>query len=116
MPERESTVDEPAPRPDRSPSPAIAPCASSPTSSPFWGVFGANASGKSNLLAALGEMRRAVLDSSARWAAHDELPRHPFAPDAGARTEPNSFEVDLVERGVRWTYGFELGPDRVVGE
>ncbi|MGX4692104.1 AAA family ATPase [Streptomyces sp. JNUCC 63] len=36
---------------------------------PLIGIFGANASGKSNVLAALVDMRSAVLNSYARWAS-----------------------------------------------
>ncbi|MGW1257287.1 AAA family ATPase [Streptomyces sp. NPDC002513] len=83
---------------------------------PLIGVFGANASGKSNVLAALVEMRNAVLNSYARWASYDGIPRSVFALDRKARKEPSFFEVDLVMDGVRWTYGFELGPSRVEAE
>ncbi|RKN10137.1 AAA family ATPase [Streptomyces radicis] len=83
---------------------------------PLIGIFGANASGKSNVLAALVDMRRAVLNSYARWASYEGIPRRPFALDAKEQAEPSFFEADLVIEGVRWTYGFELGPERVMAE
>ncbi|ALO08577.1 putative ATPase [Streptomyces venezuelae] len=83
---------------------------------PLIGIFGANASGKSNVLAAMTDMRTAVLNSYAHWASHDMIPRHSFALDAKEEHEPSFFEADLVIEGVRWTYGFELGPTRVEAE
>ncbi|WP_433361323.1 AAA family ATPase [Streptosporangium sp. CA-115845] len=83
---------------------------------PLVGVFGANASGKSNVLAALCDMRDAVLDSYARWASFRGIPRQMFALDLACADEPSFFEVDVVLDGVRWTYGFELGAERVESE
>jgi hypothetical protein len=83
---------------------------------PLIGIFGANASGKSNVLAALTDMRKAVLNSYARWASYDGIPRHTFALDTKEAESPTFFETDLALDGVRWTYGFELGPRRVEAE
>ncbi|WP_399925559.1 ATP/GTP-binding protein [Streptomyces kanamyceticus] len=83
---------------------------------PLLGIFGANASGKSNVLAALGDMRNAVLNSYARWASYDGIPRQAFALDPKSESEPAFFETDIVIDSVRWTYGFELGPSRVESE
>lgn len=83
---------------------------------PLLGIFGANASGKSNVLAALTDMRSAVLNSYARWASFDGIPRQSFALDPEGAREPSLFEVDVVIEEVRWTYGFELGAIRVESE
>ncbi|PSM43911.1 hypothetical protein C6Y14_09515 [Streptomyces dioscori] len=83
---------------------------------PLIGIFGANASGKSNVLTAMVDMRTAVLNSYARWASYDGIPRSVFALDPKGHSEPSFFEVDLVMDGVRWTYGFELGGTRVEAE
>ncbi|MCX4236471.1 AAA family ATPase [Streptomyces ortus] len=83
---------------------------------PLIGIFGANASGKSNVLAAMVDMRTAVLNSYARWASYDGIPRSVFALDPKGQSEPSFFEVDLVMDGVRWTYGFELGGTQVEAE
>ncbi|MFG2137222.1 ATP/GTP-binding protein [Streptomyces sp. NPDC048650] len=88
----------------------------SPGVLPLIGIFGANASGKSNVLMALVDMRNAVLNSYAHWASYDGVPRKVFALDAEGVSEPSFFEVDLVIDGVRWTYGFELGAGRVEAE
>ncbi|MGW7506780.1 AAA family ATPase [Streptomyces massasporeus] len=81
------------------------------------GVFGANASGKSNVVAALKNMRHAVLRSYADWTSYDGIPRDEFALDPKAASETSFYEADIVlEDGVRWTYGFELGSRRVEAE
>jgi hypothetical protein len=85
---------------------------------PVAGIFGANASGKSNVLAALQAMREAVRSSLAEWAQGAGVPREPFALDPRARDDTTLFEVDLLlgERLVRYTYGFELSDERVEAE
>ncbi|MEU9388844.1 AAA family ATPase [Streptomyces sp. NPDC048324] len=81
------------------------------------GVFGANASGKSNVITALKNMRKAVLRSYADWTSYDGIPRDEFALDAKATSETTLYEADFVlDAGVRWTYGFELGERRVEAE
>ncbi|WP_194891173.1 AAA family ATPase [Catenulispora pinisilvae] len=83
---------------------------------PVIGVFGANASGKSNLLAALSDMRRAVLDSYALWPTYAGVPRDPFKLEAKHKAETSFAEVDFVVDAVRYTYGYELADDHVAGE
>jgi hypothetical protein len=86
---------------------------------PAVGIFGANASGKSNLLSALVAMRAAVRNSVADWARGDGVPqREPFALDPACRQENTLFEVDLLlgRTKVRYTYGFELSDERVDAE
>lgn len=81
---------------------------------PVAGVFGANASGKSNVLEAMDDMRMYVLESFRR----DLLPGEhwPFGLDAESRVRPSRYEVDLVLEGVRTEYGFALDRDRIVEE
>ncbi|MFH8979595.1 AAA family ATPase [Streptomyces varsoviensis] len=83
---------------------------------PLIGIFGANASGKSNVLTSMARMREAVLNSYAKWASYEGTPREVFALDPKSADEPSFFEVDVAIDGVRWTYGFELGPERVESE
>ncbi|PWS51197.1 hypothetical protein DLE01_14035 [Streptomyces sp. FT05W] len=84
---------------------------------PLVGVFGANASGKSNVIAALKKMREAVLGSYAQWTSRQGIPRDVFSLDPKAAAETTFYEVDFVmPDGVRWTYGFELSDERVEAE
>lgn len=64
---------------------------------PVAGIFGANASGKSNLLSAFHAMREAIRTSFADWAKYPGVPhRQPFKLDAACAEETTLFEVDLV--------------------
>lgn len=84
---------------------------------PLVGVFGANASGKSNVIAALTKMREAVLGSYAQWTSRQGIPRDAFSLDAKSAAETTFYEADFVLADrVRWTYGFELGAERVEAE
>ncbi|WP_280303354.1 AAA family ATPase [Nocardia abscessus] len=83
---------------------------------PAVGIYGANASGKTNVLAALRLMRDAVLHSVS-WVGHPTpVRRTPFALHPKFADEPSFYEVDIVVEGVRYTYGFEIDDDRVLGE
>src|SRR5260221_16083 len=68
-------------------------------------LYGANASGKSNVLAALAFMREAVVESHRRWPPDDGVPRDPFA-WGSKRKKPSLFEVTVLLNGVRYQYGF----------
>jgi hypothetical protein len=75
---------------------------------PVAAVFGANASGKSNLLDALRWFQRAVLDSYRSWDPEGGIPRQPFRLDALSATEPTVLVADLLIDGVQYVYGVEL--------
>lgn len=77
---------------------------------PLAGVYGANASGKSNILAALIWLRDAVQSSLIRW--EDEIPVDPFA-FAGGPGQPSEFTIELLIDGVRFEYVLELDSERV---
>lgn len=80
------------------------------------GVFGANGSGKSNLLKVMDDMRSHVLHSFRFGDPEGQIPRRPFVLDQARRVEPSRFEVDLVLDGVRHEYGFVLDDERVIEE
>lgn len=84
---------------------------------PVLAIYGANASGKTNVLAALRLMRDAVLGSLQWFSERHPVRRIAFALDPKLREEPSFYEVDIVlDDGVRYTYGFEIDDDRVRGE
>ncbi|WP_342776412.1 ATP-binding protein [Streptomyces armeniacus] len=84
---------------------------------PVLGIFGGNASGKSNVIAAMSKMRDAVVSSYGEWTSYDGIPREPFALDPKCAAESTFYEADFVlDDGVRWTYGFELSDRRVDAE
>jgi predicted ATPase len=85
---------------------------------PVLGIFGANAAGKSNLLDALRDMRKAVRTSFADWTKSPGVPRQAFKLDPACAEETSLYEVDLTlgRSRTRFTYGFELSDDRVEAE
>jgi len=80
------------------------------------GIFGANASGKSNVLHALAYMRRFVLRSDREVEPGLGLTRDPFRLDTESASTPSRYVVDVLIGGVRHTYGFSLGNERVLEE
>jgi energy-coupling factor transporter ATP-binding protein EcfA2 len=70
-------------------------------------VYGANASGKSNLVKALRWMRHSVLYSHSRGEAGGEVPRESFALDPAIHDAPTICDVDFVIDDVRYHYGIE---------
>ena len=80
------------------------------------GVFGANGSGKSNLLKVMDDMRSHVLHSFRQGDLEGRIPRRPFVLDQEARNRPSRFEIDLILEGVRHEYGFVINDEQVVEE
>jgi hypothetical protein len=80
---------------------------------PVAAVFGANASGKSNLLDALSFMRSAVRTSFAGWEPGGGVPRRPFRLDPAWTREPSRYAVDLLLGGIRHVYGFAVDDSAV---
>ncbi|SDD65486.1 AAA family ATPase [Actinokineospora iranica] len=68
-------------------------------------IFGPNASGKSNVVAAFDWLRVAVLESLRVW--DEEIPVEPFAFLDG-RDRPTQFTVEAIVSGVRFEYVLEL--------
>lgn len=83
---------------------------------PIAAIYGANASGKSNLLDALHSMRAAVLDSFSHWDPLGGVPRDPFALAPSGRDAETRFGVDLSLDGSKYVYGFAVTDERVTEE
>jgi uncharacterized protein len=79
-------------------------------------IYGANASGKSNLLDGLRFMSNAVLDSFRRWSADGGVPRHPFRLTPEGRNRPSSFVLEAIIQDVPYTYGFTLDDETILAE
>ncbi len=82
---------------------------------PAVALYGANASGKSNVLQALSFMQSAVLRSHRFWDPEGGTPQEPFAL-SGKAQEPSLYEVDVVISDVRYRYGFVLSAERIEEE
>jgi predicted ATPase len=80
---------------------------------PVAAVFGANASGKSNLFDALRWMQEAVRTSFAAWEPLSGVPRHPFRPARPQSPSASTFSVEIVVGEVRHVYGFVVDSERI---
>lgn len=83
---------------------------------PVTAIYGANASGKSNLLSGLAFMQSAVRSSFQRWDALEGVPRTPFKLALTAAGAPSVFVVEFKAGDVAYTYGFTLDDERIVEE
>lgn len=87
------------------------------------GVYGANASGKSNLLDALRYALIAIKSSASTWLGAPKFPRAPFALDPARLGDPGEYELEFVAQGRRYIYRFSVDTEgirdeslKVVGE
>lgn len=79
-------------------------------------LYGANASGKSNLVAALNIMRDLALYSAIGTERMGGIAVEPFRLNTKTRTQPSHFEIIFIAGGKRYRYGFEVTRDRVEAE
>ncbi len=79
-------------------------------------IYGANASGKSNLVAAMHFMRKFVLDSPKETRATGAIPTEHFRLRTETENQPSHFEIVFISEGKRYRYGFEITKERVIGE
>jgi uncharacterized protein len=79
-------------------------------------IYGPNASGKSNLIEAIGFMASFVTESSKEGQEGEPIDIKPFLFNAANRNEPSEFEVLFLQDGVRYQYGFAVNRTRVVHE
>ncbi len=79
-------------------------------------IYGANASGKSNVVQALAFMRQLVLSSAKESQAGEPIGTEPFRLSTETENEPSFFEVVFLVDGVQYRYGFEVNLKQVVSE
>jgi len=70
-------------------------------------IYGANASGKSNLLNAMGFMRWFVLNSSKEMQVKENIRVSPFKLDTNTENAPSHFEICFLHDIKQYRYGFE---------
>lgn len=80
---------------------------------PVASIFGPNASGKSNIIAAFAWVRDALQSSLRFW--DEEIPTEPCAFD-GWPTRPSAFTVNSMINGVRFEYVLEVDGEKVIYE
>ena len=79
------------------------------------GIYGANASGKSNLVRGMALMRAIVLQSASIQLGQS-FNVQPFMLDTKSQHEPTEFEVTFMRDGTRYQFGFSLTPTRITSE
>ncbi len=83
---------------------------------PVVGAWGANASGKSNILAALVELRTMVVFSFSGLQPGQPIPWAPWRLDTGPEAPPTSMDIDFLVEGVRHHYGFRYTAEGITEE
>ncbi len=78
-------------------------------------IYGANGSGKSNLLLAMGSLN-ALLHLSARSSSTTKLPFDPFLLREGWELKPTKFEITFILKNDKFRYGVEFNKESVVKE
>ena len=79
-------------------------------------VYGANASGKSNLVRAIGFIREFVLTSPKGTQPTGGIDVEPFRLSTTTVGRPSHFEIVFIAEGKRYRYGFEATAERVERE
>ena len=93
-------------------------CAAAPNNAvvPAAVVYGANASGKSNLVDAMQTMRAMVLRSHTEGDPGGGVARQPFRLDPAWLQAATQFDIDFVSEGTRYHYGFQASDEAFVSE
>ena len=79
-------------------------------------MYGANASGKSNTIRALGIMQFLVLNSFSALQEGQPIPVTPFLFNTESTEEPSKFEIVFLSEGTRYQYGFTATQQRIIDE
>jgi AAA15 family ATPase/GTPase len=79
------------------------------------GIYGANASGKSNVVKAM-YLMRAIVAHSAMFQPNQMLPAQPFRLSEGKAEEPTEFEITFFQDQVRYQFGFAFNAKQITSE
>lgn len=77
-------------------------------------IYGPNASGKSNLIKALGLIYSLINQKSSELS--NPLPVSPFRFDKSLASQPSRFEIHFISYGLRYEFEIAATPDRIVEE
>lgn len=78
-------------------------------------MYGANSSGKSNVLLALRVMRDVVLQN-VKLNPKEELDFQPFLLDLESADKPTSFEIQFLQDDIKYRYGFDYDRTHICKE
>ncbi|MEH2272888.1 MAG: ATP-binding protein [Nostoc sp.] len=79
-------------------------------------IYGANASGKSNLATALNFMKWFMINSSKETQSTEKIRVEQFKLSTETEDKPSFFEIIFLINGKRYRYGFEVTLDKVISE
>ncbi|MBD2454680.1 ATP-binding protein [Nostoc sp. FACHB-87] len=79
-------------------------------------IYGANASGKSNLAKAMNFMKWFMINSSKETQSTEKIRVEPFRLSTETETQPSLFEIVFLLNNKKYRYGFEANQERVVSE
>ena len=82
---------------------------------PVAAIYGANSSGKTNVIKAMGVFRYIVIRNS-KLDPDDTLLQLPFLLDVQTREAPTVFEIQILLDSTVYRYGFEYLPTEIVSE
>ena len=80
---------------------------------PVAAIYGANSSGKTNVIRALQLMDRMIMQSI-RLNDGEELPYDPYLFNIKSRKSPTLFEMTFIVDGHKYRYGFEYTRDKII--
>ena len=78
-------------------------------------IYGANASGKSNVVSAFNYLRKLVINSH-KFQKGTEISYSPFKLDKKYTSKPSKFEIVFLKNNIRYTYGVSLTNEKIVDE
>ncbi len=79
-------------------------------------IYGANASGKSNLISGIETMKWLVINSSKNMQQGEGLNVFPFVLNTSTENAPCKFEIEFFYENIRFRYGFTADENRIHAE
>lgn len=76
-------------------------------------LYGANGSGKSNLIKSLSTMKDLVINSSKDKQVDEEIPVDFFKLSTDTINKPSTFEVAILHEGEYYRYGFSVNKEKI---
>ncbi|KJZ03242.1 AAA family ATPase [Pseudoalteromonas piscicida] len=79
-------------------------------------IYGANASGKSNVIKAIKFLKKLVIESSKESNSNEDIEVAAFKYDHHTKLQPSEFEVTFLHEGVKYQFGTVVSKTKVLEE
>lgn len=79
-------------------------------------IYGANASGKSNIIRAIQYIRNMVVEAGINMRPDQEFTVRPFQLNEETASNPSEFSITFIHNGIRYRYELALVPKRIIYE